>query len=147
MRRWFFVLYLFLSPLLLAQTEERGSSEKGQLIRIGGQYRIQKIEKLGDQDFQITFQGEPATGRYDALVLRSDHIHVGVQEGQVLRLTAEVIKDSGPALEVTQVLLFLNHREYGSTPVWLLSKNHITRDFRGARWLEMHAPQADFLIL
>jgi hypothetical protein len=147
MRRWVFLFCLLVSPLLIAQTEEGASTETGQLLRIGGQYRIQKIEKLGDQDFRITFQGEPATGRYDTLVLRSDHIHVGVQEGQVLRLTAEVIKDRGPVLEVTQVLLFLNHREYGSTPVWLLSKNHVTRDFRGARWLEMHAPQADFLIL
>ena len=146
MRAYIFLFGLvLLSSLPVTYAEE--AREGAQLLRVGGQYRIQKIEKLGDEDFRITFQSEAPSGRADTLVLRSDHIHVAVQEGLSLRLTAEVVKDQGPILEVTQVLLFLNHRDYGTTPVWLLSKQHVTRDFRGARWLEMHAPQADFLIL
>ncbi len=114
--------------------------------KIGGLFRIMSIERLGDQDFRIKFESEVKTGKHDKLVLRSDHVHLAMQEGQVLRLSAEVIRDAGSELEVTQVLLFLPN-DYGTTPIWLLSSQHPTQEFRGARWLDMHAPQADFLIL
>lgn len=117
------------------------------LERIGGTYRVSRLEKLGDADFLIHFESVPLTGRYDHLVLRSDHIHMSIQEGQSLRLSAEVVSSKKPEVEVTQVLLFLSNAEYGTTPVWLLSSQHATRDFRGSRWLDMHAPQADFQIL
>jgi hypothetical protein len=64
----------------------------------------------------------------------------------VLRLSAEVLRDKSSELEVTQVLLFLPG-EHGTAPIWLLSSDHPNRDFRGARWLDMHAPQADYTIL
>jgi hypothetical protein len=114
--------------------------------RIGGLFRIARIEKLGDKDFRIKFESESKTGKNDNLTLRSDHIHLAMQEGQVLRLSAEVLRDTTSELEVTQVLLFLPG-EHGSAPIWLLSTDHPSRDFRGARWLDMHAPQADFTIL
>lgn len=115
--------------------------------RIGGNFKIERIEKLSDADFRISFVSQVETGRFDRLTLRSDHVHLSMQEGQVIRLSAEVLKTaSGKEVEVTQVLLFLSHSEYGTTPVWLLSSQHPTRDFRGSRWLDMHAPQADFLI-
>ncbi len=114
--------------------------------RIGGQFRIVSIEHLGEKDFRIKFESEPKTGKHDYLVLRSDHLHLAMQEGQVLRLSAEVIRDRGSELEVTQVLLFLPSGQ-GTVPIWLLSSQHVPQEFRGARWLEMHAPQADYLIL
>lgn len=126
-------------------TEKQNQPEK--LERIGGTYRIVRLNKLGDADFQIHFESVPLTGRFDRLVLRSDHVHMSIQEGQVLRLSAEVLSSEKPEVEVTQVLLFLSHSDYGTTPVWLLSSQHVTKDFRGSRWLDMHAPQADFQIL
>jgi hypothetical protein len=117
-----------------------------QVERIGGLFKITRIEKLGDKDFRIKFESEPKTGKHDKLVLRSDHVHLAMQEGQVLRLSAEVLRDKSSELEVTQVLLFLPG-EHGTAPIWLLSSDHPNRDFRGARWLDMHAPQADYTIL
>lgn len=114
--------------------------------RIGGLFKITRIEKLGDKDFRIKFESEPKTGKHDKLVLRSDHVHLAMQEGQVLRLSAEVLRDTSSELEVTQVLLFLPS-DHGTAPIWLLSSDHPNRDFRGARWLDMHAPQADYTIL
>jgi hypothetical protein len=115
--------------------------------RIGGLYKITRIEKLGDKDFRIKFESEPKTGKHDKLVLRSDHVHLAMQEGQVLRLSAEVLRDKSSELEVTQVLLFLPSEHGTTAPIWLLSSDHPSRDFRGARWLDMHAPQADYTIL
>jgi len=114
--------------------------------RVGGQFRLVSIERLGEKDFRIKFESEPKTGKHDYLVLRSDHLHLAMQEGQVLRLSAEVIRDRGSELEVTQVLLFLPSGQ-GTVPIWLLSSQHVPQEFRGARWLDMHAPQADYLIL
>jgi hypothetical protein len=114
--------------------------------RIGGLFKITSIEKLGNKDFRIKFESETKTGKHDKLVLRSDHVHLAMQEGQVLRLSAEVLRDTSAELEVTQVLLFLPG-EQGTAPIWLLSSDHPTREFRGARWLDMHAPQADYTIL
>lgn len=115
--------------------------------RIGGDFKITSIERVAEGDFRIRFvsQGDPK--KKDRLLLQSDHIHLSMQEGQVVRLSAEVLsQDVSGEFEVAQVLLFLSNKEYGTTPVWLLSSRHLTRDFRGSRWLDMHAPQADFQI-
>ncbi len=141
--RWFIGLWLLLSSFAAFAADSTA-----QLERVGGRYKILSIKKVGEADFKIRFQSERRTGHFDELMLQSDHIHISMQEGQVVRLSAEVIKaPQGGEVEVTQVLLFLSHPEYGTTPVWLLSSQHPTRDFRGSRWLDMHAPQADFFIL
>ena len=141
--RWLIGIWiLFYSMGLRAE----GSEPK--LQRVGGRYKIASIEKLDEANFRIRFTSQTETGRFDQLILKSDHIHLSMQEGQVVRLSAEVIDaPKGQEVEVTQVLLFLSNPEYGTTPVWLLSSQHPTREFRGSRWLDMHAPQADFLIL
>lgn len=134
----------FFSGVGISETKSIKASAK--VLRIGGQYRITHIDKLGTDNFRIRFQSEPLTGKHDHLVLISDHVHFSLEEGQVLRLSAEVMEEKATELEVTQVLLFLPN-DHGFTPVWLLSSQFVTRDFHGARWLEMHAPQSDFLIL
>ncbi len=123
-------------------------AENEKLLRIGGTYKVVKLQKRADSEFEIHFESAPPSGRYDRLVLHSDHIHMGLQEGQTLRLSAEVLKSSADELEVTQVLLFLSNPEYGTTPVWMLSSQHASgQELRASRWLDMHAPQADYIIL
>lgn len=137
------VLSLFIAFLPL---ERVLADPLAKLEKVGGLFRIASIQRLGDKDFRIKFESERKTGKGDVLVLRSDHVHLAMQEGQVLRLSAEVVRDGSSELEVTQVLMFLPS-DQGATPIWLLSTQHTTHDFRGARWLEMHAPQADYTIL
>lgn len=141
--RFFLTLSLF---VFFTYSGQSLADPLAQVERIGGLFRIARIEKLGDRDFRIKFESESKTGKNDNLTLRSDHVHLAMQEGQVLRLSAEVLRDTTSELEVTQVLLFLPG-EHGSAPIWLLSSDHPNRDFRGARWLDMHAPQADYTIL
>ncbi|MDQ3233894.1 MAG: hypothetical protein M3Q07_18930 [Pseudobdellovibrionaceae bacterium] len=142
--RLFPILSLLLFCMFSGQTQADPMSK---VERIGGLFRIARIEKLGDKDFRIKFESETKTGKHDKLILRSDHVHLAMQEGQVLRLSAEVLRDTSSELEVTQVLLFLPSEHGTAAPIWLLSSDHPNRDFRGARWLDMHAPQADYTIL
>ncbi|MCX6128855.1 MAG: hypothetical protein NTX25_07300 [Proteobacteria bacterium] len=137
---------LFSSLSAAGKSELRVGEAAAQVLRVGGQYRVSQIEKIQENDFRIKFTSEPLTGKNDHLVLHSDHVHLSLQEGQVLRLSAEVLSDKAQELEVTQVLLFFPS-DQGVTPIWLLSSQHTSADFHGARWLDMHAPQSDYLIL
>lgn len=115
-----------------------------QVERVGGNYLIKKIEKKSDRYFQITFESVKKTGKFDRLVLDSDHVHFSVKEGQQLRISAEIAEYTRAEAKVSQVLLFLPHVQ-GYTPVWILSRNR-RRSLRGSKFLEMHAPQSDYRI-
>lgn len=136
-------LVLWSSSFLL-KAQESGA---GRVERVGGMYKLVKILKRNDESFSVSFESQVKSGKFDRLILYSDHVHVGLNEGQTLRISAEVVDSQGPELEITQVLLFLKGNE-GTLPVWQLSRNFRGQDFhRGAKWLDMHAPQADFSIL
>lgn len=114
--------------------------------KIGGDYRVSSIRKKGDDHFVVEFTSVHKTGKYDVLFLESDHLNVAVEEGKTLRLSAEILKEGKKKTEVSQVLLFLPHGET-HVPVWLLSRNAPDKDLRGSRYIEMHAPTSDYLIL
>ena len=94
----------------------------------------------------IEFKAEHPTGHFDVLKLESDHVHVAVKVGQNLRLSAEILSQSGAGAEVSQVVLFLPAPE-GHVPVWLLSNKAPPGDLRATRYLEMHSPLNDYMIM
>lgn len=121
---------------------------KSSFKRVGGNYSVREIKKKKNSTV-ITFEAEVKNGRADYIVLEADHVHVGVREGQNLRISAEVEwKSGGDSVKVkaTQVLLFLP-KKGGAVPVWLLSKKGRSNDLRGSSYLKMHNPQSDFVIL
>ncbi len=126
--------------VLNSQTASEGAE------RVTGLYKVRKIEKNPGNDYVLHFEAENKDGVHDLLVLKSDGLNVKIEEGQVLKLSAEVLKDSKKEQEITQVLVFLPSSEYGLSPVWLLSKAHEIREMRGARYLEMHAPASDYQV-
>ena len=113
--------------------------------RVGGTYLVSSIDRV-DGGFQVKFKAVVASGRFDEIILESPHIHVGVKVGQQLRISAEVIGGDMQVAEATQVLVFLPNQR-GETPVWMLSSKQTSVDLRGAKYLEMHAPETDFTIL
>jgi hypothetical protein len=114
--------------------------------RVSGLYKLARIEKKVDNEYVLHFAAETKDGVHDLLVLNSEGLNVKIEEGQVIKLSAEVLSSSAKEHEITQVLLFMPSQEYGLTPIWMLSRKHETREIRGARWLEMHAPQADYQV-
>lgn len=142
-------LCLFVLPKNLAADESSQSSiaqlqeQQPAIRRVGGTYRVASIEKIADQDFRITFEN-PAGTKHRTLLLISDHVHIGVKQGQMLRLSAEILRETKEVTEISQVLLFLPGQQ-GATPVWMLSK-HSNLELRGARYLEMHAPSSDYIL-
>jgi len=130
----------------MSADSDQEASEAAVPLRVGGSYKIEKIEKQTDGSFKIAFVSEVKTGRFDQLELHSDHVHFGVREGQTLRLSAEIRSEVNGKAEISQVVLFLQG-SHGQTPVWLLSKSVPISDLGAARYLEMHAPATDFQIL
>lgn len=132
-------------PTIVPKLSQQPSSDNGK-ERVSGLYKITQIEKNLGNEFVLHFEAETKDGVHDLLVLKSDGLNVKIDEGQVLRLSAEVIKSSLKEHEITQVLVFMPSSEYSLSPVWLLSKSHETHEIRGARYLEMHAPGSDYQV-
>ena len=125
---------------------EAARSEGSGVERVSGLYKITQIERKPGDEFNLHFEAETKDGVHDLLVLKSDGLSVKIEEGQILKLSAEVLKSSQKEHEITQVLVFMPSSDYGLSPVWLLSKSHETREIRGARYLEMHAPGSDYQV-
>ena len=112
--------------------------------KVGGLYKVESIKKKGTSYFEVRFKSTNKTGKFDTLILESDHVHVGVAVGMTLRLSAEILKAKGDTAEISQVLLFFKRGD-STVPVWLLSRKG-NPGLRGARYLEMHAPTSDYVI-
>ncbi len=146
MRKVFTFISLF-AALALTPSAFSQEAQKNKLERVSGLYKLDRVEKKVDNEYVLHFTAETKDGVHDQLVLNSEGMNVKIAEGQVIKLSAEVIASSAKEHEITQVLIFMPSPEYGLTPVWMLSRTHETREIRGARWLEMHAPQADYQVL
>jgi hypothetical protein len=128
----------------------QGKSDENQkplstMKRIGGNYVVEHISQSKDGTFYVEFHSVVATGRGDIIKLESDHMHVGIKEGDKLRISAEVTSEKDNVVEANQVLVFVPRVE-GPVPVWLLSKKGRQSELGGADYLKMHAPQADYQI-
>jgi hypothetical protein len=119
---------------------------KAQVLRVGGTYKVTEINELKDGAYEILFESTEKSGRFDQLRLESDHIHVAVELGSVLRLSAEILKDGGVKADVAQMVLFLPNPK-GATPVWMLSNKATSHDLRATKYLDMHVPLNDYSVL
>lgn len=119
---------------------------EAQFVRVGGNYTVKSVEKKGEHSFVVNFAAENSSGSFDLLRLESDHVHVAVKVGRTLRLSAEILKTDGASAEISQVVLFFPSIE-GHVPVWLISNKFPSRDLKASRYLEMHAPNNDYMIL
>ena len=132
-----------------AQTSEVIKSENGNILRVGGDYTVTAIEKVGEMAFRVEFTADTKSGKFDVLRLDSDHVHVAVKVGQKIRLSAEIMSEKGTSAEVAQVVVFLptSQGQQSHVPVWLLSNKAPPRDLRAAKYLEMHVPATDFVVM
>lgn len=130
---------------------------KPKVERVAGNYIVDKIDAIEDsvgslkaRAFAIEFKSEVPSGHFDRIRLEANHIHMGVKVGDKLRISAEVGEEKNGVVEATQVLLFLPGAGPGAAsavPVWMLSRKNSGSDLNGARYLEMHSPNTDFLVL
>ena len=135
-------LLVLASLALLAAQNNTGA----ELVRVGGEFRVKSIEKTQERGFLITFTSTDRKAQVQEITLDSAYLHVSVEEGKVLRLSAEVASQRGSTVAARQILLFLPTP--GSyLPVWLLSRSApALSDLKGAKYIDMHAPQSDFLM-
>lgn len=124
---------------------------EGKMERIGGDYRLQGISRKCQSRpegscFRVVFEAVHKSGRFDELVLESNHVNVSVKKGDLVRLSAEIAVDRGSKAEVSQVVLFDDSGE-SRPPTWMLSSKHKAGPGPAARYIDMHVPQTDFLVL
>jgi hypothetical protein len=115
------------------------------MFKVGGNYVVKKLVKNPDESFSVEFHSVAVNGRADIIKLVADHVHMGIKEGDTLRISAEVTSEKDAIVEANQVLVFIPRIE-GPVPVWLLSKKGRSSELQGAEFLKMHAPQSDFQI-
>jgi len=115
-------------------------------VRVGGDYLITSIDHLDNDEFRIQFTAVTPTGKFDKLTLHSDHVHVAVRPGQKLRLSAEILSSTDASAEVAQMVIFVSNPQ-GPIPVWLLSNRAGPRDLNATKYLEMHSPLTDYIIM
>jgi len=129
------------------QTSRKEQVEKkdSEFERVGGTFVVTSIKRISEGQFKIIFTAKDGEPRFKTLILESPHVHVAVEEGKELRLSAEIISAKGRTAEVSQMVLFIPGR-VGHTPVWLLSK-HAVKSAAPAKLLEMHAPSTDYQVL
>ena len=118
--------------------------------RVGGQYVVADIstEENEPNVYKIKFNSETSTGKYDSILLETYNLHLHLEKGSSYRISAEILKSIDPEekiVEASQVLIFIPKKE-GAYPVWILSKNSEQTELSGAKYIEMHAPQSDYVI-
>ncbi len=129
----------------LALAEEPAKVVQEKPIRVGGLYIVRQIERLQLGYYQIKFESVDQTGKFDRLILETDHVNFAVRKGSEVRLSAEVLSSKGAEAEIAQVVIFLPGTQ-GPTPVWMLSRKDSSGELRGSRFLEMHAPSTDYQV-
>jgi hypothetical protein len=138
----FFVLFALVNGGISSTAEESTTSAP---LRVGGTYLVKKIQQSENSQFKIIFESPEPTGKFDRLILETDHVHVAVTEGASIRLSAEIAEEKGKQASVSQVLLYLPNPQ-GDVPVFLLSRKRSTNELGAAPYLKMHNPMADYLI-
>ena len=138
-------LVLLLSISLWSQSKA-SAEPKGQLLKVGGDYEVTAIEHLNDSEFRVEFKAVTPTGKFDNLSLHSDHVHVAVRIGQKLRLSAEILNSNGLSAEVAQMVIFIANPQ-GPIPVWLLSNRAGHQDLRAIKYIDMHSPLTDYIVM
>ena len=148
-RQLFTLAIAFSSLSLFAEATREIRIEKSspaKALRVGGSYKVSAIEKKADGLYHIEFTSLVRSGVFDRIVLVSDHVHVRVEKGAEIRISAEIAKGHGEWAEASQVLLFL---PVGDTTqkIWMLSANSTFDRLNGSRYLEMHSPASDYSVL
>jgi hypothetical protein len=125
------------NPTSTAQTES--------VKRIGGDFKVAKISPLSKLGFRVLFRSTSNTAPVQFLQLDAPHLHFGLKEGQVLRLTAEVSGKIKSGYKVDQMVLFVPSN--GQTnPIWLTSINSKPVAIPPGRLIELHAPRSDYTV-
>ena len=116
--------------------------------RIGGKFVVQSVKAnkaSAGGGYTVVFKNNSPDTQIKKIVLETNYVHVGVEVGKTLRLSAEFNSLQKGVAKAKQVLVFLPTAKSHS-PVWLLSKQQSLSKLTGAKMLDMHAPQSDYLL-
>lgn len=119
------------------------------LKRVGGEFVVSDIKRMNSGMFEVTFASVLSEIKPSTLTLLSDHVHVRLEKGLKLRISAEIAEVKGDTAHLKQILLFMPPPagENQTLPIWMLSSVYPTKSLKGARYIEMHAPTADYQVM
>lgn len=112
---------------------------------IKGKFTLDKILTEDGGKRQLWFSGRTAHGKPQSLVLVSRTQHPELRSGQSYQLAAEVGATTDDYYVLNKALVYFN--AHGTTiPVWIMAEHaSLTLDLE--KYLKMHAPSSDYLVL
>lgn len=112
---------------------------------IKGKFTLDKILTEDGGKRQLWFSGRTAHGQPQSLVLVSRTRHPELRSGQSYQLAAEVGATTDDYHVLNKALVYFN--AHGTTiPVWIMAEHaSLTLDLE--KYLKMHAPSSDYLVL
>lgn len=154
-----------LSAVSLAQTPAQPRLKAGELKKksgdrqiIKGKFTLDKILLEDDSKRQLWFKGRTAHGKELSLVLVSRYTHPDLRRGRSYQLAAEVgAKRPGYFLLNKALVYFSGSPGSGTSgggtsgggttiPVWILA-DHANLSLDVEKYLKMHAPTSDYLVM
>ena len=80
----------------------------GESRKVAGDFKVIKIQKNMASDFTIKFKPVAKNKSINLMVLNTDHVHSQISEGDVVRLSAEVVRLEAKVATVSQLVIFYN---------------------------------------
>lgn len=136
------IKYIFIFSILIITINLHA-----EVLKVGGTYKIKSINQHDKGYFIINFESIPRTGKFDQLQLKTYNVHFALKQSDIVKISCELEPKANKnnVFEIAQVVIFLNSSQ-GRTPIWLTSINKPIANFDEANYLEIHAPQSDYLI-
>lgn len=115
---------------------------------IKGKFKLAKILLEQDSKRQLWFEGRTAHGKALSLVLVSRYTHPDLRQGRSYQLAAEVGAKRPDYLLLNKALVFFPGSSGGGTtiPVWIMA-DHANLSLDVEKYLKMHAPTSDYLVM
>lgn len=127
------------------KTRPKATATKPARQIIKGKFTLDKILTEDGGKRQLWFSGRTAHGQPQSLVLVSRTQHPELRSGQSYQLAAEVGATTDDYYVLNKALVYFN--AHGTTiPVWIMAEHaSLTLDLE--KYLKMHAPSSDYLVL
>lgn len=112
---------------------------------IKGKFKLESILTEKDNKNQLWFKGRTAHGKPLSLVLVSRYTHPRLRAGESYQLAAEVGATHKDYHVLNKALVYFSGG--GTTiPVWIMA-DHASLSLDVEKYLKMHAPSSDYLVL
>lgn len=113
-------------------------------LKIGGSYKLTKLDKNTDQSFTIEFSPLGKGSDERKLFIKTRNIHVTFKVGTEYRISAEVYSETDKLIYPSQIAVLSKSMKPKDT-IWLVSEEYRQKS-HAENFLKMHDPKTDYML-